>query len=355
MEQSQMARRKDDHLKLALAQQGEKASDFDQLRFVHHSLALLKAEDVTLVTEWAGKSHPFPFYINAMTGGSTKAKQYNQQLSILARETQLALASGSVSAALKDPATADTYRVMREVNPEGFILANLGAHHGVENAKRAVDLLKADALQIHLNVPQEVVMPEGDRDFSMWLTNIEQIVRQLDRPVIVKEVGFGMSQQTMRQLINIGVRTLDVSGRGGTNFIQIENERDSTYDYRTLYQYGQSTAESLLESLPIQAECELLASGGIRQPVDIAKALALGARAVGVAGGILAMIHHQGVEQAIEQVRNWQVQLAQICLMLGAKSVPELQQTDIVLNGSLREWAQDRQLPYQQLAQRRKV
>ena len=353
MKQSQMAQRKDEHLNLALAQQVTKPSDFDKMRFVHHSFSLLASEEIELATQWAGKQHAFPFYINAMTGGSEKSKHYNEQLSILARETNLALASGSVSAAIKDLSVKETYEIMRQVNPDGFILANLGAHHSLESAQRAVELLDADALQIHLNVPQEVVMPEGDRDFRNWLQNIEQIVRYLDKPVIVKEVGFGMSYQTMRQLVDIGVQTLDVSGRGGTNFIQIENERGNQYDYQTLYQHGQSTAESLLESLRMMSECDVLASGGIRQPVDIVKALALGAKSVGIAGGILALLHRQGLDATIAQIIKWQEQLAQIYLMLGAKSTLELQKTDIILTGTLREWAQDRQIDYQQLARRR--
>ena len=135
-----------------------------------------------------------------MTGGSQRAKEINQQLGIIAKETGLLVATGSVSAALKDASLADTYQIMRKENPDGLIFANIGAGLGVEEAKRALDLFQANALQIHVNVPQELVMPEGDRDFTNWLTKIEAIVQAVEVPVIVKEVGFGMSQETLENL-----------------------------------------------------------------------------------------------------------------------------------------------------------
>ena len=180
------SQRKDDHVNLALDQQAAmKHSAFDEVRFVHHSFSDLSMTQVDLSTDWAGQTFELPFYINGMTGGSSYTKQFNQKLAEVARETGLAMASGSVSAALKDPTVADSFTVIREVNPKGFVMANLGAHHSLENAKRAVDLLQADALQIHLNVPQEVVMPEGDRDYRSWPDNIADIVNGLGLPVIV--------------------------------------------------------------------------------------------------------------------------------------------------------------------------
>ena len=353
-EENLVAHRKADHLHLALAQQAgvQTASCFDQLRFVHHPLALLSQDEIDLTTQWAGHTHAFPFYINAMTGGSKLTGQYNEQLAIVARETGLALAAGSASAMVKDPTVATSYQVMRRVNPDGFILANLGAHHSLESAQRVLEAMGANALQIHLNRPQEVVMPEGDRDFSQWLKQIERLVNGLDCSVIIKEVGFGMSQQTLRCLAEVGVKTVDVSGRGGTNFIQIEDQRHETPQFQALYQYGQTTAESLLEARVAPVELEILASGGIHQPVDIIKSLAMGARAVGLAGYFLHYLENKGLEATIEGVRAWQEQLRQLYLLLGARDWQELQATDLILTGDLRNWAQDRGLPFQDLARR---
>ena len=247
---------------------------------------------------------------------------------------------------------ATSYQVMRQVNPDGFILANLGAHHSLESAQRVLETMGANALQIHLNRPQEVVMPEGDRDFSQWLKQIERLVNGLDCPIIIKEVGFGMSQQTLRCLAEVGVKTVDVSGRGGTNFIQIEDQRHETPQFQALYQYGQTTAESLLEARVAPVELEILASGGIHQPVDIIKSLAMGARAVGLAGYFLHYLENKGLEATIEGVRTWQEQLGQLYLLLGARDWQELQTTDLILTGDLRNWAQDRGLPFQDLARR---
>lgn len=347
--------RKDDHVKLALGQQKEaKAAPFDDIRFVHHSFSLMSLDQVNITSHWAGHSHVMPFYINGMTGGSKFTKQFNEKLGMVAAETGLAMASGSVSAALKDPSLSDTFRIIREVNPHGFVMANLGAHHSLENAKRAVDLLQADALQIHLNVPQEIVMPEGDRDFSNWADNIQAIVAHVGVPVIVKEVGFGMSRETMLFLKSLGVQTIDISGRGGTNFVRIENDRNPSLDFSALAGWGQTTPESLLEAQAILGDgtVTLLASGGIRQPFDILKALALGASAVGLSGKFLASVDDLGIDATVEMVYQWRDTLKQMMLMLEAPTVAALQTKDMILSGSLLEWAQLRGIDASGLARR---
>lgn len=349
----QMGERKDDHVNLALNQQGELlVSDFDAIRFVHHSFAPITMSDIQLTTNWANNTHRLPFYINGMTGGSTYTKDFNRKLAEVARETGLAMASGSVSIAMKDASTADSFTIIREVNPQGFVMANLGAHHTLDNARKAVDLLQANALQIHLNVPQEVVMPEGDRDFRTWSDNIAQIVEQLHVPVIVKEVGFGMSRQTIQHLMDLGVQTIDVSGRGGTNFIRIENSRRDQLDFSLLNGWGQSTVESLLEASPFTKKTTILASGGIRHYLDIVKCLALGASAVGLSGKFLSTVHHEGVAATIDLVNQWQESIQHLMLMLGCPNIETLRNTDLILTGSLRDWANDRQIDLADLANR---
>ncbi|WP_241152397.1 type 2 isopentenyl-diphosphate Delta-isomerase [Vaginisenegalia massiliensis] len=346
--------RKNDHIRLALAQQEQvKASSFDQIRFVHHSFAPIRYDQIDISTQWAGHHHALPFYINGMTGGSRYAKQFNQALAQVAKETGLTMASGSVSAALSEPDLADTFQIIRQTNPNGFILANLGAHHNLENAKRAVEILQANALQIHLNVPQEVVMPEGDRDFTTWSTNIEAIVNGLGIPVVVKEVGFGMSQETIQHLVDLGVQTVDVSGRGGTNFIQIENDRRDTISFDLLGNWGQSTAEALLEAQTFIENTEILASGGIRTYLDVVKALSLGARGVGLSGKFLHMVKEDGVDATIEFVHNWQTAIQHVMLMLGCQNISDLRKkTDLILSGDLLQWAQVRGIEPQHLANR---
>lgn len=349
-------KRKNDHVNSALTQQSDmnkrSYSAFDDLRFVHHSFSNTDFSEIDLTTEWAGHTHSLPFYINGMTGGSDFTKKYNIALAQVAHETGLTMASGSNSIAMKDTSVSDSFTVIRQHNPNGFVLANLGAHHNLENAKKAVDLLQANALQIHLNVPQEVVMPEGDRDFSMWEENISQIVESVGVPVVIKEVGFGMSRKTIQRLLNLGVKTIDVSGRGGTNFVNIENDRRDQIDFSALGLWGQTTPESLLESHSYQDSIEVLASGGIRHFYDIVKALALGARATGISGKFLQSVHSKGVDETVKMVHQWAEAIKHIMLLVDAPNISALAETQLVVTAGLREWAETRNINYKALANR---
>lgn len=340
---AQQVNRKDQHVGLANQQyQKESASDLAQLRFVHHAFPECDITDVDPSTNLAGLDFSTPFFINAITGGSPLTTRINQRLAILARETRLAMATGSVSIAMKDDRAAETFKIIRQENPDGLVFANLGAHHGLENAKRAVDLVKADALQIHVNVPQEIVMPEGERSFAGWLSNIETIVSGLDLPVIVKEVGFGMSRETVAELYSLGVRVVDISGRGGTNFARIENARRQRAAYDFLADWGQTTVESLIEalSLPSEQRPSLIASGGVRHALDVVKCLALGADLVGLSGQALHWLRQpDSLPSAIEEVRIMQEQLIDLMALLGAKEIADLRRTDLVLPPSVQAWA----------------
>ncbi|MGY3777647.1 type 2 isopentenyl-diphosphate Delta-isomerase [Isobaculum melis] len=344
--------RKDEHLSLAKAFHKEKSNDFDQIRFVHHSLAKLAMNEVDIATSIFDFTFKQPFYINAMTGGSERAKTINQQIGIIARETGVMVATGSVNAALKNPALSDTYQIMRQENPNGIIFANIGAGLSIEDAKRAIDLFQADGLQIHLNRPQELVMPEGDRDFSPWLEQIEQIVHQLPVPVIVKEVGFGMSYETITQLGAVGVKAVDVSGQGGTSFTQIENARRKKRELGFLTDWGQSTVLSLLEASTMENQLMLLASGGIRNAFDIVKALSLGAKSVGIAGTVLNSLMSHGLDSTIELILQWQDELKLLYTLLGKRTTEELTTTDLIFGGEIIQWCESRGIPYQAFAKR---
>lgn len=348
-------RRKDDHLRFALEQYDASVVDsspFEDIRFIHHSFSQVNQDKINLTTRWANQTHKWPIYINAMTGGSQLAYDYNLKLAKVAKATDLAIATGSISSALSNLNVKDSFKIMRSINPDGFIMANLGAHHSVDNAKRAVDLIQANALQIHLNLPQEVVMPEGDRDFSMWLTHIEEMVNQLDVPVIVKEVGFGMSKETIQTLINLGVTTIDISGRGGTNFINIENNRRSNNDLSQLSLWGQTTPESLIEAYPYTNQCNILASGGIRHSLDMVKAFALGAKSAGIAGAVLSHLDEFDVEKTIEWILSLQNSLEKLALMLNCQQFEDFKHTDLIIINQLKEWAEIRQFDYHKLAHR---
>lgn len=338
--------RKDAHLALADAQYNPLAnSGFDSVRFMPNALPQVALDEVDssvrVFAEDAScacstSANPAflwrsPLYINAMTGGSANAQKINAQLARVAAKTGVAIASGSLSAALQNDALAGTFSVIRSENTRGFVMVNVSAGTSQSDAMRAVDMLQANALQVHLNAAQELVMPEGDRDFRNWLKNIEQIVRSCERvrvPVVVKETGCGMTARDVLRLRDVGVRAVDVSGRGGTNFVTIENARRSHSGYDYLADWGLTTVESLIDIRKCEAlkanPVEIFASGGVRTPLDVVRALALGASAVGVAGEFLHTLMHEGEDALTQQISDWQEQIRVIMALLGCKSVADL-------------------------------
>ncbi|NKY24978.1 type 2 isopentenyl-diphosphate Delta-isomerase [Nocardia gamkensis] len=351
-----IAARKDDHVRLAVEQRRElqARSGFDDVTFIHHALDGIDRSQVDTAVTVADAHWATPLYINAMTGGSVETGRINRELAIAARATGLAIATGSMSAYLRDPGVAQTYQVMRLEYPDGFILANVNATTSVDDARRAVELVAANALQIHLNAAQETVMPEGDRSFAHWRKGIERIVSELEVPVIVKEVGFGLSRQTVESLRSSGVTVADVSGRGGTNFALIENGRRSGADYRYLADWGQSTPACLLDCRQV-AGIELLASGGVRTPLDVIRALALGARAAGASGPFLRTLVDEGLAALTTEIETWLDQLAALMTLLGARTPADLTRCDLLISGELRSFCAARGIDIRSYATRRSI
>lgn len=350
---SLIEQRKDDHIEIAYRQYNAHAeSGFEHVRFIPNALPQLALSDVDAsvsvfdeTTKW-----DTPLYINAMTGGSKKGENINESLARVAAKTGLAMASGSLSAALKNPHLAGTFSVIRRFNPHGFVMANVSAGVSAEQAIKAVEILQANALQIHLNAAQELVMSEGDRDFSAWLNNIEAIVRELDSmkvPVVVKETGCGMSARDVLRLQNVGVRAVDVGGRGGTNFVAIENaRRGRKSDYEFLDSWGLTTVESLLDIAQCDeilceprdcadscdsARMQVFASGGVRTPLDVVRSLRLGASAAGVAGEFLHTLINEGEDALVEQIESWKAQIRVIMALLGCKNIEDLRENSRIL------------------------
>lgn len=347
---SLIEQRKDDHIKLACEQYKSRAeSGFEGVRFIPNALPQLALSDVDTSVSVFGAAEKWdvPLYINAMTGGSKNGENINASLARVAAKTGVAMACGSLSAALKNPHLTETFSVIRRFNPRGFVMANVSAGASVEQAIKAVEILQANALQIHLNAAQELVMSEGDRDFSAWLSNIEAVVRSLDAmkvPVVVKETGCGMSAGDVLRLQNVGVRAVDVGGRGGTNFVAIENaRRGGLRGYEFLDSWGLTTVESLLDIAQCDeilrdscdscdsAQMQVFASGGVRTPLDVVRALKLGASAVGVAGEFLHTLTCCGQDALVDQIEYWKAQIRVIMALLGCKNVADLRQNSRIL------------------------
>lgn len=340
------SQRKDEHVRHALDQNSAGMdSDFNHVHFVHHSIPSFNMDEVDLSTHIGPLELSQPLYINAMTGGSEWTRTINGKLAEVANATGIPMAVGSMHAALKHPELANSFTIVRNRNPNGLIFANVGADVSLAGAKRAIEMVDADALQIHINAPQELIMPEGDRNFSTWRENIENIVQHVGIPVIVKEVGFGMSRETLQILKDIGVRYADVSGRGGTNFASIENARRENKDMDYLKNWGLSTAISLLEAEPFLDEMSILASGGVKTPLDAMKCLALGANAVGMSRTMLEQVEYHGIEAAIEYVGQFHHQMRKISIMINARNTEEITSRSIVFSPEILSWQKQRS-PY---------
>ncbi|EAV9826707.1 TPA: type 2 isopentenyl-diphosphate Delta-isomerase [Listeria monocytogenes] len=348
-------RRKDEHVALGVKQNEQLApSSLEDIQLIGTSIPRYNVKDIDLTTTIVGTNVPFPFYINAMTGGSRHTKKINAELAEIAREVAIPMAVGSQSAALKNSSLIDTYKIVREINPNGMILANISPEVALQEGLRAIEMLEADALQIHINPAQELVMQEGDRSFSHWLTRIEKYVKLSPVPVVVKEVGFGMTRETVATLASVGVQSVDLAGKGGTNFAQIENDRrrDQAYDF--LLDWGISTGQALIDMQHQDApKIAYLASGGIRNPLDIVKALALGADSVGMAGQIIYSLKKEGVTKTIEKLELWKEQLRSLFVLADAKNISELKTTPLIISGELAKWGTLREIDLVKLANRK--
>ncbi|MGJ0846413.1 type 2 isopentenyl-diphosphate Delta-isomerase [Tissierella praeacuta] len=305
----------------------------------HNALPDLNFEDIDTKTFFLGKIVDYPIIINAMTGGSDFSWEINRDLSLIAKEFNIPMAVGSQTIALcDDEECKSSFKIVRQtMGDNGTVIANLNAQAAIEDVKKALDMIEADAIQLHLNPAQEVVMLEGDRHFRGILDNIGNIVEKIGKPVIVKEVGFGISKEVATKLYNVGVRNIDISGYGGTNFIEIENIRYNNIDFSDLYSWGIPTALALIKCRELPKELNLIASGGIRDSMDIVKSLVIGGNMVGISGEILSYLLHGGYENARNYLEVTIHKMKILMLLLGKKNIEELRATDYKIMGDLKD------------------
>lgn len=304
----------------------------------HNALPELDFEDIDTSISFLGKKVDYPILINAMTGGSVFTQEINKDLATLAKELNIPMAVGSQTIALDDEQSKESFKIVREIiGPEGIVISNLSGLASLDDVYKAMEMVNADALQIHLNLAQELVMEEGDRNFKGILNNIELVAKKIDKPLIVKEVGFGISRDVAEKLYNVGVRYIDVSGYGGTNFIEIENLRNHELDFTELYSWGIPTALSLLQLNGMKEDLSIIASGGLRTSMDIVKSLVLGAEIAGISGELLAYLVHGGYPNAKEYLEGSINKLKIIMMLLGKENIKSLRNTEYKVTGKLRE------------------
>ena len=331
------AARKADHIRINIeddvAAKGI-ANGFEAYQFVHRALPEVDLAAVDTSTELFGRRLAAPLLVSCMTGGTSEAREINRTLARVVQASGLAMGLGSGRVLLEHPELADTFDV-RPIAPDALLFANLGAVQlnrgcGVAECRRLVDLLQADALVLHLNALQEALQPDGDTCFAGLLARIAEICERLGKPVIVKEVGWGIAPDMAEALFAAGVSAVDVAGAGGTSWSEVERHRiEAPWRSRVAASFagwGISTAECLRQARLAAPKGLIFASGGVRDGIDVAKAIALGADLVGIAGPFLRAAA-AGEEEAADLAREYIEVLRIAMFSLGVRELSELQST----------------------------
>ena len=313
----------------------KKSTGFESYELIHCALPEIYIGDVSTETAFLSKNISVPLMISSMTGGYGKATEINSQLAEVCRSEKIPLGVGSQRQMIENNRYLESYRVVRKTNPDGVIVGNIGAVQVVEIGdlsvfKRMVDLIEADAIAIHLNPLQEILQPGGKSQFKGVLKGIERIIEGMDIPVIVKEVGCGISEEVAQKLVNIGVAYIDIAGAGGTSWAGIESYRvKKKYMAEQFWDWGIPTARSL-EMVACVKGARIIASGGIEGGIDMAKALALGAELCGAALPFLKVLADEGIDGLISLLRLWQEELKIAMFLTGSVQIQDLRREGVI-------------------------
>lgn len=347
--EDETSNRKLNHIRMVLS--GDVDYDittmFEDIILIHNSLPEISLEKIDTKTKIFGRTFNLPILIDSMTGGTKIAKKINENLALAAGEVNIPVSCGSQRAAIENPDLTDTYRVMRDVGNNIFIIANIGAQQLIPDplniANSVIDMIDADALAIHLNPLQEATQLNGDVNLKGCLEAIREVVENVNVPIIVKETGAGISRETAVKLRDIGVDAINISGAGGTSWSAVEIERlnslseDYKYEVSKIYKnWGIPTAASLIE-VARSVDIPIIASGGIRTGLDIAKSIAVGASFTGIAKPFLSKAL-EGRDSVIKYINILRDQLKVAMLLTGSINIFQLKRAKYVILGRLREW-----------------
>jgi isopentenyl-diphosphate delta-isomerase len=334
--------RKQQHVALTLNKNvsfKSKTTGLEQLEFVHNALPELNLSEVNTSTTFLDKTLAAPLMVSSMTGGYKDALTINRQIAEVCEEQHIAMGVGSQRQALEDELYHRTFSVVREVAPSIPIVGNIGAAEvakmtNADATQRLVELIRADAFTVHLNPLQEFLQPEGSTDFRGVLKGIELLVRQLPVPVIVKEIGAGISAHVARRLLDVGVKYIDVAGAGGTSWAGIETLRRKDREFASkFWDWGIPTAAAIQEVAELKSsttEFTLVASGGITSGFEAAKCIALGADLTASARPMLKALTEEGKPGLRNLIQSWMQELKGIMFLTGSASVADLQKAQLV-------------------------
>ena len=337
---AQTETRKVDHININLQQDvsfPNRTTGLEAFRYMHRAVPELDLATIDTSVTVLGKQLRTPLLISSMTGGAGRAQQLNINLARSAQKYGLAMGLGSQRAAIEDSLLAPTYQV-RDVAPDILLFANIGAvqlnyGYGVSQCQQAVDMVDADALILHFNVLQEAVQPEGDVNFSGLLRRIEAVAGAVSVPVIAKEVGWGFSPDDIRLLLDAGIRFIDVAGAGGTSWSEVEYHRAPTAFHarvaRSFANWGISTADAIQYVVDTAPDATVIASGGIRDGIDVAKCITLGAGLVGLAGPFLRAADEstEAVDALVEELI---AQLRVVMLCTASEDIAMLKRAELL-------------------------
>jgi isopentenyl-diphosphate delta-isomerase len=317
-----------------------KKTGFEEVELVHKALPEVNMGEIDLSVDLLGKKLDSPFIISAITGGHPAAKQINRELARAANILNIGMGVGSQRAAVTNPELVSTYTVVREEAPSAFLIGNIGCQQ-IELAEKSVEMIDADALAVHLNPLQESIQPEGDVDATGHVDAIKEMTQNLEIPIIAKETGAGIKAQDAITLEKAGVSAIDIAGAGGTSWAAVETYRaqDRTMG-NAFWDWGIPTAASTVEVCQ-SVNIPVISSGGIRSGLDAAKALALGANAVGIALPLLKEAY-SGYQAVVNKINKYNEELRVAMFLVGASNIAELGKSDLVIKGETKEWLNER-------------
>ncbi len=349
--------RKDEHIDIALNEDVESkiATWFDSIHLIHMSLPETNMKTISIKAKLLGRTFSAPVLIEGMTGGTKRGGEINEKLARVASELDIPMMVGSQRVAIEDPSVEWTFRIARDVDPNIFLIGNIGAaqiiEYDINKVSRAISMIEADALAIHLNPLQESVQPEGDTNFQGVLKRIDYLSRELSIPIIVKETGAGISYETALMLKQTEIKAIDIAGLGGTSWSAIEvyrakkvNEELKMMLGKKFWNWGIPTAASIMEvKAAVGDKFEIIASGGIRDGVDVAKAIAIGASFAGLARPILKALSggEENLKRFLKLVFH---EIKNVVFLTGAKNIYELREKPIVIFPPLKYWLESRNI-----------
>lgn len=344
-------KRKADHIKISLNQNVQArnvTTGFEDVNFIHRALPEIDKQKIDLSTTVFGHKFSAPLIAGAITGGTKEATKINAAIAEAVEELGLGMGIGSQRAAIEDKKLEKTFTIARKKAPRAFLIANIGGvqlidGYGLREVKKAVEMIEADAIAIHLNALQETAQPEGQTNFRGILEKICEIAEELDKPVIAKETGAGIAAEEAKKLEAAGVKGIDVSGAGGTSFAAVEyyraREHRNSFQRRlgeVFWDWGIPTAVSIVE-VSQTVNVPVIASGGIRNGVDVMKSLVLGASLASFSQPILEAAV-KGVKETCDTLSLLINELKNAMFLVGADTVQNLRKTPIVITGKTSEW-----------------